>query len=98
MNALLGRAAAGNAAPTYSFTDRVAMCMVRSAPDQVAALFATAPASAEETAAIAALGTPAQLCARAAQATRPLSISPVGLRAMLATAAYRSIALSEGAA
>ena len=92
VNALLARAAAAPAAPTYSFTDTVAMCVVRSAPDQVATLFASDVASDAETAAITALGQPAALCARAAEAKKPLSISPAGLRAMLATAAFRSIA------
>ena len=92
VNALLARAAAAPAAPTYSFTDTVAMCVVRSAPDQVAALFASDVASDTESAAITALSQPAALCARAAEAKKPLSISPAGLRAMLATAAFRSIA------
>lgn len=90
-NALLVRAAASSAAPTYSFTDRIAMCVVRSAPDQVSTLFATEPASDDEAAAITTLGTAAQLCAKAARATKPLSISPAGLRAMLATAAFRAL-------
>ena len=96
VNALLVRAAALPPAATYSFTDRVAMCVVRSAPDQVAALFATPVASDEESAAIAAVAPAAELCARAAQARKPLAISPAGLRAMLATAAYRSIAATGG--
>ncbi|TCJ37468.1 hypothetical protein [Parafrankia sp. BMG5.11] len=92
LNAQLARAAASPAAPTYSFTDSVAMCVARSAPDQVAALFATTPGSAEETTAINVLATPAALCAQAAKARKPLSISPAGLRAMLATASFRSVA------
>jgi hypothetical protein len=96
VNALLVRAAAMPPAATFSFTDRVAMCVVRSAPDQVAALFASQVASAGENAAIAAAAPAAELCARAAQAKKALSISPTALRAMLATAAYRSIAATEG--
>ena len=64
---------------------------MRSVPSDVAALFATARDSAEETAAINSLATPMGLCAKAAQARKPLSVSPAGLRAMLATAAFRSI-------
>jgi hypothetical protein len=89
-NALLARAAALPAAPTYSFTDGVAMCVVRSVPDEVAALFASDVGASGESKAIDGLQTPAALCARAADARQPLSISPAGLRAMLATAAYRS--------
>lgn len=98
VNAMLARAAAAPAAPTYSFTDGIAMCLVRSVPDQVASLFASEVGSNEETAAIAALGVPAQMCARAAEARKPLSISTSGLRAMLATASFRSITGAKDAA
>ena len=87
----LARAAAAPAVPSFSFTDKVAICVVRSVPGDVAALFATARDSAEESAALQALAVPMGLCARAAQATKPLSINPAGLRAMLATAAFRSV-------
>lgn len=92
----LARASAAPATPAFSFTDRVAICVVRSVPDDVAALFATARGSAEETARIDALATPMALCAQAAQARRPIEVNPAGLRAMLATAAYRSVAGSGG--
>jgi hypothetical protein len=94
-NAPLGTAlvkAAGSPATAgFSFTDRIAICVVRSVPSEIAALFATARDSAEESAAINALATPMGLCATAAKARKPLSVSPAGLRAMLATAAFRSI-------
>ena len=92
LNVRLARAAAVPSAATYSFTDGVAMCVARSAPDQVAALFATDVGSKQEAAAIDALAAPAALCAQAAKARKPLSISPAGLRAMLATASFRSVA------
>ncbi len=87
----LAKAAAAPATTGFALTDKVAICVVRSVPDQVAAVFATERDSAEETAAITALSMPVQLCAKAVQATKPMSISPAGLRAMLATAAFRSI-------
>lgn len=88
----LAKAGAGEATPAYSFTDKVAICVVRSVPNDVAALFATARSSAEETASLNALATPMALCAKAAQATKPIAVSPAGLRAMLATASFRSLA------
>jgi hypothetical protein len=87
----LAKAAAMPATPAFSFTDRVAICVVRSAPGDVATLFSTARNSAEENTAVQALAVPMGLCAKAAEARKPLSINPAGLRAMLATAAYRSV-------
>jgi|GEM_PF-4707290 len=87
----LAKAANAPATPAFSFTDRVAICVVRSVPGDVAKLFATHRNSADESAVVQALATPLGLCARAAQAKRPLSINPAGLRAMLATAAFRSV-------
>jgi hypothetical protein len=87
----LAKAAGAPATPAFSFTDRVAICVVRSVPGDVAKLFATERNSAEETAAAQALAVPMGLCAQAAQARKPLSINPAGLRAMLATAAFRSV-------
>ena len=88
----LAKAASAPATTSYSFTDKVAICVVRSVPNDVAALFATARGSAEETASLNALTTPMALCAKAAQARKPISVNPAGLRAMLATASYRSVA------
>ena len=91
VNNVLAKAASAPATPAFSFTDRVAICVVRSVPSDVATLLATERNSAEEAAAVQALATPMGMCAQAAQATRPLSINPAGLRAMLATAAFRSV-------
>ena len=85
------QAATVPATPSFSFTDRVAICVVRSVPGDVATLFATELNSSEESAALQSLATPMGLCAQAAQAKKPLSINPAGLRAMLATAAFRSV-------
>lgn len=93
----LARASAVEPTPAFSFTDRIAICVVRSVPNDVAALFATARGSAEETASLSALATPMAMCAKAAEARKPISVNPAGLRAMLATASYRSVA-SLGAA
>ncbi|MGX7952625.1 hypothetical protein ACWPM1_08665 [Tsuneonella sp. HG249] len=87
----LAKAASTPATTAFSFTDRVAICVVRSVPGDIAKLFATERNSAEETAALSALATPMGLCAQAAEARKPLSINPAGLRAMLATAAFRSV-------
>lgn len=91
----LAKAATVTGAQGFSPTDKVALCIVRSVPDQVAGLFATDRESAAETAAIGALDMPLRLCTRAAAITTPMTISPAGLRAMLATAAFRSIASAK---
>lgn len=90
--ARLAKASGGEATPAFSFTDKVAICVVRSVPNDVAALFSTARGSAEESASLNSLATPMGMCARAAEARKPISINPAGLRAMLATASYRSVA------
>jgi hypothetical protein len=95
--ARLARAAAGAAARSFSFTDKVAICTVRSAPNEVAALFATGRDTAAETAALGQVSAVMGLCAKAAEATKPLSINPAGLRAMLATAAFRSVEAAKDA-
>jgi hypothetical protein len=88
----LAKAGAAEATPSYSFTDKVAICVVRSVPNDVAALFGTNRNSPEETASLNALATPMAMCARAAQAKKQLAVNPAGLRAMLATASFRSVA------
>jgi hypothetical protein len=98
LSARLARAAAAGPAVSYSFTDKVAMCVVRSVPDQVAALFGTERDAPAEASALGGLAAPMAMCARAANATRPISVNPAGLRAMLATAAYRSLRSAGGAA
>jgi hypothetical protein len=87
----LAQAATAPATTSFSFTDRVAICVVRSVPSDVAKLFATERNSTEESAALEMLTTPLGLCAKAAEAKKPLSINPAGLRAMLASAAFRSV-------
>lgn len=88
LNVRLARAASGPAAPTYGPSDAVAMCTVRSAPDEVAALFATAVASDGEAKAANAV---APVFGRCSQGGLPVSTTVEGMRAMLATAAFRSI-------
>ena len=92
LKARLAKAANGAEAPTFAPSDAVAMCVARSAPDEVATLFATAPASAEEKAALAPVETVAGMCSRDAR----LEISPIGLRSIVATASYRLLAAQEG--
>lgn len=92
LNVRLAKAAAGPAAPTYSSSDMVAMCVARSAPDDVAALLNSEPGYPSETAAIAKVETVAKLCSRG----QKLDISPVGLRSIVATASYRMLAAGKG--
>ncbi len=87
INVRLARAATKPAPATYSPTDQAAMCVVRSVPDDVAKLFATKIASAEEKAAADALQPIMAQCLQGRRA----EITTEGLRAMLATAAFRSI-------
>ena len=92
LNVRLARAGIGNPAPTYAPSDAMAMCIARSVPDQVAALFATPIASNEETQAAEELRPAARLCAPKGVG---LDIQPYGLRAILATASYRLLAAQE---
>lgn len=89
LNVRLARAAARPAPASYAPSDTMAICLVRSLPDQVAALFATRVESPEETAAVAQI---APLAPRCAPDGKTIEITPDGLRAVLATAAYRSLA------
>ncbi len=88
LNVRLVRAASRPATRAFSPTDRIAVCTVRSVPDDVARLFATEIASEAETAAAQAL---TGAVARCNAEPQPLQISPAGLRAMLATAAFRTL-------
>lgn len=88
LNVRLARAASGPAAPTYSVSDAMAMCTVRSAPDEVAALLSAPVASEAETAAAKPV---AAVFGRCGQSGTPVSTTVEGLRAMVATAAFRSI-------
>ena len=88
VNRELAQAAAKPAASSYSPTDTAAMCVVRSVPDDVARLFASNVASPEEKAAADAIQ---PVMARCLPSTSAVSVTTDGLRAMLATAAFRSI-------
>lgn len=88
LNARLARAASGPSAPTYSPSDAAAMCTVRSAPDDVSALLNAAVASEAEKAAAVPV---AAVFARCAQGGKAVSTTVEGLRAIMATAAFRSI-------
>jgi hypothetical protein len=87
----LARAAAGTAAPTYSPSDAVAMCVARSVPDDVSALLASEPGSAEEVVALTKVENVARMCSRGTK----LEISPTGLRSIVATASYRMVASQQ---
>ncbi|HEX8621596.1 MAG TPA: hypothetical protein VF718_06455 [Allosphingosinicella sp.] len=73
----------------------LALCAVRTMPDDVAALLATKPASEAERLAIAALSSRLGPCLRAGAAAR---VNAAGLRAILALAAYRLTSSPEPAA
>ena len=88
LNVRLARAAAQPAPPARGVVDRMAICVVRSAPDETARLFATEVASDAEAQALKALDVAINLCW---PARRQLQTNPEGLRAMLATAAFRNV-------
>lgn len=67
----------------------LALCVVRTRPDEVAALLATKPASEAERLAIASIRPQLATCLRAGAAAR---LNAAGLRAVLALAAYRLVA------
>lgn len=92
VNSQLAKAAMKPAAPSWSPTDGGAMCVVRSAPDEVGRLFATEAGSAPERAAAAPLKALFSRC----MGGRPVEASDAGLRAMLATAAFRSVQSGAG--
>ena len=88
LNVRLARAAAGGAVRPYSVTDRMALCVVRSVPDDVARLLATEVGSGAETSALQSLQLPVQICSRGGPR---LELAPAAVRAMIATAAFRSV-------
>ena len=89
LNARLARAATRPAPPPLSLSDAIALCAVRSAPDDVARLFASDAASATEAAATAPVQVAVDLCSR----VKPRVVTNVeGVRAILATAAFRTLA------
>ena len=90
--ARIARAAIGQEAVTFSYTDQVANCAVRGAPDIVADIFASEVASAEEAAALDRLQPVIEICSQNGSA---IQASPLAMRAMLATAGYRLLAAQE---
>ena len=94
LNVRLARASSGKPAPTFAPSDAAAMCAVRSAPDQVAALLASPVASGAEFEAAAAVLPALKACARKADVD--VDVQPVGLRSIVATASYRLLA-AQGA-
>ena len=94
LNVRLARAAMQPAPRAYAPSDQVAICVVRSVPDDVARFFETEVASEAETALAQSLNPVMAACA----GNQPVEASAAGLRAMLATAALRedNAAASEG--
>lgn len=88
LNVRLARAALQPATRAYSASDQIAICVVRSLPDEVARLMATDVGSAGEEAATVGLAPALAACSGQ---IRGLESNSAGLRAILATAAYRSI-------
>ena len=88
LNARLVRAAARPGPPPLGSADSIAICVVRSTPDDVARLFATDVASAAEAASVASLQVAVNLCS---QGKPRLETNVEGLRAMLATASFRTL-------
>ncbi|WP_448657462.1 hypothetical protein ACPVPU_08315 [Sphingomonas sp. CJ99] len=91
-NVRLARAAAGPAIPSFSPSDAIAICVVRSVPDDVAALFATDVETPAETNAAAKLDI---VVTRCSSPVSRVETSVSGLRSMLATAAFRSADAAE---
>lgn len=88
----LSMAAIGPAAQTFSYTDAIAMCTVRGAPNLVAALFDSEVNSDNEIAAADALVPVTAYCTAG---KRKFEASAFGLRSMLATASYRLLAAQD---
>lgn len=88
VNVQLARRADRPAVSARSPSDRLAICVVRSAPDEVGRLFAAEPASAGEGEAADGLATIVRLCSGGEPR---LDATATGLRAMLATAAFRTV-------
>lgn len=87
----LAKAATGKEALTYAPSDKVAMCVARSTPDEVAALFGTEVGSDGEAAAATKLLPVVKLCAQDLK----LETSVAGLRSIVATASFRLLKAQE---
>lgn len=88
LNVRLARAASRPEPRPFSSIDGVALCVVRSTPDDVGRMFSTEVASEAERTELQALRRVVTLCNRTG---RPLAFSDAGLRAILATAAFRVV-------
>lgn len=91
LNIRLAKAAGGKETPTFAPSDKVAMCVARSAPDDVAKLLATGPGSAEENRIAAQLMPVVKLCSGPTR----METNVVGLRSIVATATFRLLAAQE---
>jgi len=88
LNVRLAHAAGQPALRPFSATDRISLCVVRSVPDDVARLLAAEIGSEEENQAVEALGLAVRVCSQGG----PRLVTPAaGLRAIVATAAFRTI-------
>ena len=92
LNVRLAQAASRPAPATYSPSDAIANCAVRSAPNEAASLFKTEVGSDAEAQAIKALDMAVQLCSRGKP---PFQANVEGLRAILATAAFRNVSANQ---
>jgi hypothetical protein len=95
LNSRLARASTAEQ-ESFSATDSIALCLARSLPDELAALYAAEPGSPDEVEASAPLAQAVTPCATAAGLDRKFDLSTAALRAMTATAAYRLITSFEG--
>lgn len=96
LNKRLAAAAAKPFEASFGPSDKLATCVVRSMPDEAAAVFATPAGTPEEAKAVGALDVGVRGCAKAVG--KQVDISPAGLRAILATAAFRVVDSAKGGA
>ena len=94
VNVRIVRASAASIEPRTA-SDAIAICVVRSVPDDVARLFASDVASDAEAQAYSALQLATRLCS---QGKGELRTTVEGLRAMLATAAFRTVSAQPAVA
>ncbi|HWH21952.1 MAG TPA: hypothetical protein VNT25_01490 [Allosphingosinicella sp.] len=86
LNVRLARAALKPSPKPYAATDKVSLCVVLSAPDEAAKLLATEVAGPQEAAAVKALAPVLGACS---PPTARLEANDGGVRALVATAAFR---------
>ena len=92
VNVRLARLSAELKAVPFAPTDAVAACVARSDPNGTGKLFETAVGSSAEVEAAKALSLAVGRCA---QQLTPMSMSPFGLRSILATASFRLLSAQE---